>query len=450
MKPVNIHDIQSKVTPSKRGLVVTALKMALPLVVLAGAYYGYQALVASKPEVASRPPVERSYVVDVSPAEFQDRRPQIRVFGELTAGREVELRALVSGEIIDISPALRKGGTISEGDEVIRIDPFNFDGALIEAQANLQLARASRDETLASLQAERDALESANEQLDLSMRDLERARALVERGALSTQTVEARELIVSERSQAKLQRDNNLAIQAARLTQREAEIKRLEWQLQRAERDLENTVLRAPFNGIVMEKNAEEGRIVSTNDLVVRLTQADDMEVSFTLSDAQFGRLIRAGGDLSGSSVTVTWQVGNQPLELDAVISRIAPEIDQATGGVSVLARVETPENVPLRPGAFVEVSLPDQLYKNVMVMPETALFEGNVVFAVVDDRLVSKSVEIVGYDGDMLLMRSDIPNGTPILTTALSVAGDGLKVRLRGDEASAEDELDAGGIALK
>ena len=434
MKPIDIA-AKTRDASRLRRIGMGVAKVLLPVIVVAAAVAGYRMLVATKPEVPSRLAQERVFQIDAVTARFENRQPVLRLFGEVVAGREVELRALVSGEIVGVTPDLRVGATIPAGSEVIRIDEFSYRGAVVEAEANLREAEAGLQEIEANIQSERDALESAREQLELAIRDRDRAVELQARGNISDQTVEVRELSVSERRQSVRQRENNVTIQTARAEQRRAQIARLEWEVEKAERDLQNTSLRTPFEGIVSEENADVGRMVSTNDLVVRLSKKSDLEVAFTLSDAQFGRLIADGESLVGRSLEVFWNVGNAPVMLSCTVKRIAPQIEAATGGVAVFAEVANIDGTPLRPGAFVEVRIPDQMYENVLVIPEPALFPNDTVYAVEDGRLSPREIDVVGYDGTGILVRGDIDDGMPVLITPLSEAGAGLKVEIRNRE---------------
>ncbi|MCG8445915.1 MAG: efflux RND transporter periplasmic adaptor subunit [Hyphomicrobiales bacterium] len=434
MKPIDIA-AKTRDASRLRRIGMGVAKVLLPVIVVAATVAGYRTLVATKPEVPSRLAQERVFQIDAVTARFENRQPVLRLFGEVVAGREVELRALVSGEIVGVTPDLRVGATIPAGSEVIRIDEFSYRGAVVEAEANLREAEAGLQEIEANIQSERDALESAREQLELAIRDRDRAVELQARGNISDQTVEVRELSVSERRQSVRQRENNVTIQTARAEQRRAQIARLEWEVEKAERDLQNTSLRTPFEGIVSEENADVGRMVSTNDLVVRLSKKSDLEVAFTLSDAQFGRLIADGESLVGRSLEVFWNVGNAPVMLSGTVKRIAPQIEAATGGVAVFAEVANIDGTPLRPGAFVEVRIPDQMYENVLVIPEPALFPNDTVYAVEDGRLSPREIDVVGYDGTGILVRGDIDDGMPVLITPLSEAGAGLKVEIRNRE---------------
>ncbi len=407
------------------------LKLLLPVLVLALGAAGVWLLLISK---TKKPPVmakERAWVVRAMPVAFADHQPLLHLYGQLEAGRKVDLRALVAGRIIATGPALLDGAEIAANEELVRIDPFDYEAALAEAREKLREARARLKEIRASISLEKSALASAREQLELALRDYTRNKALRAKGIISEQTLDASRLTLSQRRQAVQQRRDSTSVQQARGEQQKAIVARLEWALKRAGRNLANTVLKAPFAGFVTGVNAQTGRHVGVNDRIATLIDRGQMDVRFSLSDRQYARLLEAEGTLFGRPVKVRWQTGAAPLEFQGVVDRVGAEISAATGGVSVMARltVSAGGNSALRPGAFVDVLMKDRLYKNVVAIPESALFERDTVYVIRDKRLKARKVSIVGYDGDRILVRGNLAADEQLLVTHLNQAGNDLLV---------------------
>jgi RND family efflux transporter MFP subunit len=216
--------------------------------------------------------------------------------------------------------------------------------------------------------------------------------------------------------------------------QQKAIVARLEWVLKRAERNLANTVLKAPFAGFVTSVNAQIGRHVGINDRIATLIDRGQMDVRFSLSDRQYARLLQAEGKLFGRPVTVRWQTDAAPLEFHGIVDRVGAEISAATGGVSVMARlnVSASGHAALRPGAFVDVLMKDRLYKNVAAIPESALFERDTVYVIRDKRLKARKVRIIGYDDARVLVRGDLAADEQLLVTHLNQAGNDLLVAVQ------------------
>jgi RND family efflux transporter MFP subunit len=429
--PDNGHGMPKRALWARVGAF--ALKAVLPLVFIGGAYAGMSWLRATKPEVPSRPVVERSYAVRTEPVVLTDHRPELTLFGTAVAARRAEMRALVAGEIIWVNPALQAGGIVAEGDDLLRIDRFDYEGALREAEANLAEAEARLKEIRAKVTLERDMITSSRAQLDIAERDLARVSELTERGALSQKAADDRLLVVTSRQETLSQRENQIDIDEARAVQQQAVIDRLAWKVTQAERNLQNTVLVAPFDAAVTTANAERGRLLSINDVVATLIDRRFVDVRFTLTDDQYGRIADESGSVIGRDVRVTWRAGDTPRTFSATVQRITAEIDATRGGVDVFARIDEKAiagaGLLLRPGAFVEVAIADRLYQDAARIPATALYGTGQVFVVVDGRLTSRTVRIIGRAGSDLLVRGELSEGDRVVITRVTEAGEGLKV---------------------
>jgi len=406
-------------------------QLALPIAVVAGGVMTYQYLKATKPEAPKRQVKPLSYAVNTTPVTFAKVRPELRLFGTTVAGRRVEIRSLVAGKVVSTSESLRDGGTLRAGEQILSIDPFNFKADLEENQAQIAEAKAKVAEFRASIESERSNLKFAREQATLAKTDFERAQPLSRRGTVSKRTVDDRRLTLSQRRQATSVIENNINVWTARLAQQKAAISRLETARERAAKRLTETDLKAPFNAYVTEVGAQVGRMVGVNDRVATLIDADWIEVAFTVSDRQFGRLARGGTGISGRKVEVRWNVGDTPMIYQARIDRVGASVSSEAGGVQVYARVEKPtEGVALRTGAFVEVRLYDTAFDEVARLPSTAVFNRDTVYVVEKGKLAARKVTVVGTSGADVLLRGDIKSGEKIMTTRLSLPGDGVRVR--------------------
>ncbi|MBO6637025.1 MAG: efflux RND transporter periplasmic adaptor subunit [Roseitalea sp.] len=433
--------------PTRRpGGVVTALRAivqaALMLAVLGGSYLAMERLIAAAPERTARPQPDVSVPVEAVIVAAGDERPNVSLYGEVTAARAVDVRPPVSGEVIAIHPDLSAGRRIEAGDTLFEIDPFDLEVALAEARADLAQTEATIAENEARLVSERSQLESAREQLELARSDLARAEQLRGNGTLTAKQVEDRELIVSQREQAVSQRVNNIAIEEARLEQQRAIRTRLDLGVRRAERDLGNTTVRAPFSGVVRSSTVETGRIVAANDVAVAMYDDSALDVRFTLTDAQYGRIATDADPLIGRDVRLVWTVGNLDYTYTGTVNRIGADIASARGGVDAYARIDATEApVQLRPGAFVSVTVPDRLYEDAVRLPETALYDAGTMYVVAGGQLERRTVEVAAFEGADVIVTGGLAAGEQVMTTRLSNVEDGLKVTVPGAEPTQTDD---------
>lgn len=405
-------------------------KTILPLLVIAAGYAGYQYFVATKPEPPRKAQAERAFSVRTQVVAVGTVQPILELYGTTVAGREVDMRALVGGRIIETSPDLREGGKIEAGTTLLTIDPLDYDTEVRQTQAQLAEAKSRIEELKASRVAAEASLDYTRQQLVIAERDVERAEPLVRRGATSEKTMDDRKQVVLQRKQATEQLSNEMAVWAARIAQQEAVAERLEATLARAKQRLADTRLKTPYDAYVTDVSAQVGRMVGVNDKVATLIDRDWVDVRFTLTDEQFGRIVSSAGDLVGRAVEVDWHLGATTFTYTAKVERVGARVTAASGGVEVFARVADPlKPQPLRPGAFVTVRIPDATFADVVQLPATALYDGNKVFVIEDNRLKARTIEVVGAEGNTLLLRGDIKTGELVLTSRISTPGDGVLV---------------------
>lgn len=416
---------------ARRGFLWPLVQFALMALVLAGAWLAMQSLAASKRERTPRPFTPLVYTVETATAERADNRPDIRLYGQVETGRNVDLRTTVSGDVVEIHPDLVAGRRVAEGTVLLRIDPFAYEGALVEARANLASTRAAIAEIDARLASEREQLEASDAQLELGRADLARALSLADSGALTDKEVDARRLIVSQREQASSQRRNNILIAEAQRTQQEANAERLQWKIREAQRRLEQTALIAPFDGIISDETVETGRSVNANEVVASIYDDTALDVKFTLTNAQYGRMATDADPLVGRQVELGWSVGGTQYTWPAVIDRIGARVTAERGGVEVFARIGEADNpVQLRPGAFVSLTVPDRVWLRTFRLPETAVRNSDHVFVVVDGKLERRAVRLIAWDGEDAIVDGSLENGDTVLVTRLTEATEGVRVR--------------------
>lgn len=422
---------RKKPAKSRLAFVRPVVQVALMALVLAGAWVAMERLAASRKERTPRPFTPLVYTVETARADRADNRPDIRLYGQVDTGRNVDLRTAVSGDVVEIHPDLVAGRRVAKGTVLLRVDPFAYEGALIEARANLASTRAAIAEIDARLASEREQLEAADAQLELGRADLERALSLAGSGALTDKEVDARRLILSQREQASSQRRNNILIAEAQRTQQEANAERLEWKVREAERKLEDTALIAPFDGIISDETVETGRSVNANEVVASIYDDSALDVKFTLTNAQYGRMATDADPLVGRQVELNWSVGGTQYTWPATIDRIGARVTAERGGVEVFARIGKADNpVQLRPGAFVSLTVPDRIWPETFRLPETAVRNSDHVFLVVDGKLQRREVRLIAWDGEDAILDGDLKDGDIVLATRLTEATEGVSVR--------------------
>tara|TARA_R110000868_G_scaffold22354_7_gene91603 strand:- start:3032 stop:4543 length:1512 start_codon:yes stop_codon:yes gene_type:complete len=431
--------------------VFLVLQGLIAIAIVFGAGLIMQQMLTEKVAPMQRPVREQVFTVETIPLQRGDFQPEISVFGTIIAGNIIELRSELSGPLISVNPLLRSGSVLSAGTEIASIDPFDYETALAEADIDILDSEAKMLEAQARLAAVKADVSNAEAQLELAERDLERAQALVAKGSATRQTVDQRQQALLQIRASLDSARSNLNVEEAKLAQQKAAMDRLALNRKRAERNLNQTVLTAPADAVVDTESITLGQMVTANQVVAELLDLSAFEVRFTLSDEQYGRLTRQTGDqngqLPGTRINVRWTVGARQETVPATISRTASTIAADRGGITLFAALDPlPAATDLRPGAFVEVSLPDQVYADAIRVPEAVLYDEQRIYVAEDGRLRSVPVSVLTFSGTNVLLQvdpADLADGARILTTRIAEVGDGLRVREAG---SAAPEAERGG----
>ena len=383
-----------RVSLSRRVLLV-----AVPIAIIALGVAVAAFLIATRPEVAAKPVVEKIWTVAATPAAVVDVQPERRFYGRIVATRQIEVRPEVSGRVLEIGPNFVEGGLVRKGDLLVRIDDFDYQAKLREITADLKGTRGM---------LERDA-----ERIELFRRDVDRRAKLQNRGHTSAKALDDAKLSLSNAIQQKIDRENKA--------------ERLEVDLTRVQRDLQDTSVRAPFDGFLVDVTTAVGKFVNVGDTIAKSIRADRLEARFHVSNAAFTQFL-ADGNYRNIKAKLLW--AGQTYE--AVLDRIESQVQTASGGVEVFARIDgVTVNTNLRPGAFVEVLVPGPVFKSVVRIPEEALYGNDTIYQIVQNRLQPRKVELVTRDGKDLLIRGSFEAGDRIVTTRFPEIGPGLKVKV-------------------
>lgn len=248
-------------------------KVILPIALIAGGAATFVHFKNTKPVEKPKPVAERVWNVSAIEVDPGAISPKISVFGSLLAAREVELRSLVAGEVINVGETFRDGGFIKNGELLVEIDPFSHEAALDEKRSSLLEAKARLQELEATNTADRILLARDLEILELEERNLARSEKLRKKGNISDKSLDTARTTLSRQKQQVAQRRSQLNVMDAKIGQQKATIQRIEVSVRVAERDLRNTRLVAPFDGYVSEVSAEIGKRLDARDKVARFLE---------------------------------------------------------------------------------------------------------------------------------------------------------------------------------
>lgn len=388
-----------------------------------------------------RPAKERVFAVNVITADPVTANPKIQAFGEIRSRRTLDLRAPVSGTIVEMSENFVEGGRVAKGDLLIRLDPADAQSALDVAETELKEVLAEQLEAAAALDLAGDELSAARAQVDLRRAARERQENLLDRGVGTEASVETAALAESSAIQAVLGKRQALAQAEARVTRSETAAARMEIRLAEARRRVNNTELFAEFDGVLSAVSVVEGGLLGTNEKIGRLIDPDALEVAFRVSNTQFARLVEANGGAVKGQVSVRLGILGADVITSGTIQRVSAEVGEGQTGRRIFAHLSGQSGVSFRPGDFVTVEVAEPPLENVVVLPASAIDAGGNVLVIGEkDRLEELSVRLLRKQGNTVIVGSRQVLGRQVVEARSPFLGAGIRVKPVQKDAAVPD----------
>ncbi|HUU83802.1 MAG TPA: HlyD family efflux transporter periplasmic adaptor subunit [Phycisphaerae bacterium] len=419
------------------------LRIVLPLGLLLAAVAIGAVLLLTPPEVPKSSPVQAAAVVGVADLTPRSEQVFVEAFGTVVAAGQVRIQPEVSGRVVKLHPELLPGGLIREGERLFEIDAADYEIAVAQAKADLEIAKLQVDQLRASVQALRSQAEQAEAELQYSRWNAERLVGLAERD--NAAEAEAREA------------NTTLAVQTAALAgleaQIEQEVKRVDSaiaqthvadsRLATAQLALSRTKVDAPFDALVLEESAERGQLVSPQVTVATLAATDEFWVEASVPIARLGDIRFAGTDGSAASrVTVTVATGDASIVQQGVALRSLGNLDPQGRMARVLVSIQNPLALPAdevataKPillGSYVRLAIEAGTIHDVYSIPRRALRENSRVW--VRDgggKLQIREVEIVWRRQEDVLVHDGFEPGDKLVVTHLASVIPGMSLDVR------------------
>ncbi|WP_068108876.1 efflux RND transporter periplasmic adaptor subunit [Tropicimonas marinistellae] len=380
-------------------------------------------------ETQQRPASERVFGVNSVDVVSTQITPTMLAFGEIQSRRTLEVRAGAGGRIVELAENMESGGFVAAGALLARVDPKDAEAAFEIARTEVAEAEAELRDAERNLQLVRDELQASQAQADLRTQALIRQQDLARRGVGTEAAIETAALAEASANQAVVSRRMAEAAAENRVDLAGNLLARARIALDEAERDLEDTEVRAAFSGTLADVSVVEGGLVTQNERLGTLIDPEALEVAFRLSTTQYARLLDDTGRLIGAPVRVTLDVLGLDLEAAGHISRVDASVGEGQTGRLLFARLD--RFAGFRPGDFVTVHVEEPALTDVAVLPATALDSANTVLAIdEDDRLEVAQTELLRRQGDDVIVAAAGLEGRRIVAERSPLLGAGIRVR--------------------
>lgn len=332
----------------------------------------------------------------------QTETVSISAHGPVVPARRVTIKPQVGGQVIRYHDALIPGGFIQKGEELVAIDPSDYELELEEHES---------------------ALEEALFEL------------AVEKGR---QVVAQREWELLESDLMESEVNQSLVLREPHLRKTEAMIRSATNEIARARLALSRTSVISPFNAMVLEEEVEQGQLVQPGNAIATLVGTDEFWVQATLSMADLRHIRLPGPDEPGASARVYLDVGNgDSVVWEGTIVRLLSDLETTGRMARVLIRVLDPlglsgdeDKLPLLLGSYVRAEIEASTLDNILVIPRAALREGERIWIVDEkDELQIREAKILWTRQDSVLIANVINPGEQLVISGLRTALPGMKV---------------------
>ncbi|MDZ7640627.1 MAG: efflux RND transporter periplasmic adaptor subunit [Desulfurivibrio sp.] len=228
-----------------------------------------------------------------------------------------------------------------------------------------------------------------------------------------------------------------LALYQPQLDEARAAVAAAEADLAAAQLNLERTVLRAPFNGRIRQRDLAIGQYLPAGAQVAVLTGTDAAEVVTPVPMHELPWLAIPPGT-EGSPATVSLEVGDRWHQRHGRVTRTLGEVEQQGRMVQVVIEIDDPYGQKrgltpfLLPGAFVEVEIAGRRLSGVFALPRRALRQGDKLWlADAEHRLEIRPVEVVRRERQQVFIKDGLAAGELVILTDLDGAAPGAPLRL-------------------
>ena len=423
----------------------SVLKLVVVAVIVAVAAIG-AVLLAKKLNAAT--PVQVVQVQSPVSVSAAGEQTILSATGYIIAAHKIEVASKVNGRVAWIG--VDKGDKVKAGQVLVRLEDDEYRAQVTQQRGQLvnlkgrelEIKNGNRPE---EIEKARYDVNQAKADLDNAKVSLDRTKDLANSGVVSKQALDDAQAKYDNAvaKVASLQRLLDLEVLGPRkeqTTQIVGQVEQARGALDYAQTQLDNTIIRAPITGTILDRNVEKGEFITTGFVgdkgakgyIVTMADLNDLQVELDISQNDFPKL---GPKQKGIITTDAYP----DRKYEGFIEQVSPEADRAKATVQVKVRVSKPDEY-LRPDMNATVQFisdapkavaTDGAAKRVVVIPAGAL-QGDHVFVMLKDRAIKRPVTTAGSSDKGVIVESGLIGGEDLILSPPADLKDGQKVEVK------------------
>jgi RND family efflux transporter MFP subunit len=385
--------------------VATKKQIIIPIIILTTSIAAMIGLSSMKEPPEEKPEVDNTPIVAISNISISPMVLKVSSYGMVKPKYETELIAQVNGEIVELNEVFVRGGFVKKNQLLARIDPSDYQAALIDAQASMATAKAALEKELAQGK-------------------------------------------VAEREWKKMTDTSptELSLRKPQLAQELARVKAAQASVLRAERNLERTEIRSPYDAMVDSRDIGLGSFVGVGSKIGHVLATKIAEIRLPIADNQLEFLNDQG---IGAKVNLVAVFAGKSWQWDAKIVRSEGVVDSKSRMGYLVAELNDPylldsdnnTQAPLRFGSYVNAQVMGKNIAQATLVPRHLLSNGKVAILDEDSKLLYVAIDIVRQQGNDVVVANGLADGDRLIISALDYPVDGMKLTLIGDKKKLEEK---------
>ena len=378
----------------------------IPVAILAVGFLAFVGFSSMKKPPEEKAEVDNTPIVAVESITVAAMTLEVSSYGVVTPKYETTIVAQVNGEIVELSDTFVRGGLVKKGQLLARIDPNDYQAALIEAEANMASARAALEKEVAQ-------------------------------GKVAE----------SEWKQITDTSPTELSLRKPQLAQELARVKSAQASVLRAKRNLQRTEITAPYDAMIESRDIGLGSYVGTGTQLGKLLGTAIAEVRLPVADNQLQFLINHGQQ---AKVNLVGSYAGKDIQWQADIARSEGVVDSKSRMSYLVAEIKDPyhlnsgtENTgtPLRFGSYVQANILGKEIASASIVPRYLVNNNRIAILDGESKLHYAEIDIVRQQGGDVVVSSGLFDGDQMIVSALDYPVNGMKLTLADDEKESTDK---------